>query len=105
VKSQANNRFERVAEKCAPQVERYKQKKEGHMENPNIKILTTSHGPVEYLDTGNGEVVLSLHGAMGGYDSRLLSFCFCVIPSKKKGAVGKIPTAPSERIAVKRLFS
>jgi len=38
------------------------------MENPDIKKLTTSRGPVEYLDTGNGEVVLSLHGAMGGYD-------------------------------------
>lgn len=38
------------------------------MKNPNVKILTTSHGPVEYLDFGNGEVVLSLHGAMGGYD-------------------------------------
>lgn len=33
-----------------------------------MKILTTSRGQVEYLDTGNGEVVLSLHGAMGGYD-------------------------------------
>jgi pimeloyl-ACP methyl ester carboxylesterase len=38
------------------------------MENPNIKILTTSRGPVEYLDTGTGEVILLLHGAMGGYD-------------------------------------
>ncbi len=42
--------------------------KEGYMENSNIKVLTTSRGPVEYLDTGTGEVVLSLHGAMGGYD-------------------------------------
>lgn len=38
------------------------------MENSNVKILTTSRGPVEYLDFGNGEVILSLHGAMGGYD-------------------------------------
>ncbi len=38
------------------------------MENPNVKILFTSRGPVEYMDTGNGDVVLSLHGAMGGYD-------------------------------------
>ena len=38
------------------------------MADQNIQILTTSRGPVEYLDTGNGEVVLSLHGAMGGYD-------------------------------------
>jgi pimeloyl-ACP methyl ester carboxylesterase len=38
------------------------------MENPDIKILTTSRGQAEYLDTGNGEVILSLHGAMGGYD-------------------------------------
>ena len=26
------------------------------MEKQNIKILTTSRGPVEYLDTGNGEL-------------------------------------------------
>jgi pimeloyl-ACP methyl ester carboxylesterase len=38
------------------------------MKNPNVKILTTSRGPVEYLDSGIGEVVLSLHGALGGYD-------------------------------------
>jgi pimeloyl-ACP methyl ester carboxylesterase len=38
------------------------------MENPNIKILKTTRGPVEYLDEGNGTAVLSLHGAMGGYD-------------------------------------
>ncbi len=42
------------------------------MENQNIKILITSRGPVEYLDTGNGEVVLCLHGAMGGYDQAQL---------------------------------
>jgi pimeloyl-ACP methyl ester carboxylesterase len=42
------------------------------MENPNVRILTTSRGPVEYLDTGEGEVVLSLHGAMGGYDQAQL---------------------------------
>lgn len=34
----------------------------------NVKILTTSRGPIEYLDTGNGPMVLALHGAMGGYD-------------------------------------
>lgn len=38
------------------------------MVNPNIKLLNTSRGPVEYLDTGSGTTVLSLHGAMGGYD-------------------------------------
>jgi pimeloyl-ACP methyl ester carboxylesterase len=38
------------------------------MENSHVKILATSRGPVEYLDTGTGEVILSLHGAMGGYD-------------------------------------
>ena len=35
---------------------------------PKQKILTTSRGPAEYLDTGSGEVVLCLHGAIGGYD-------------------------------------
>ncbi|HXX57597.1 MAG TPA: alpha/beta hydrolase [Thermodesulfovibrionales bacterium] len=38
------------------------------MKDTNSKLLATSRGPVEYMDTGNGEVVLSLHGAMGGYD-------------------------------------
>jgi pimeloyl-ACP methyl ester carboxylesterase len=38
------------------------------MENSNVRILATSRGPVEYLDTGTGEIILSLHGAMGGYD-------------------------------------
>lgn len=38
------------------------------MEQQNLNILDTSHGPVEYLDEGNGEAVLSLHGVMGGYD-------------------------------------
>lgn len=38
------------------------------MQNANVKILTTSRGPIEYLDSGNGEVILSLHGALGGYD-------------------------------------
>jgi len=38
------------------------------MQLADIKILQTSHGPVEYLDAGMGEAVLSLHGAMGGYD-------------------------------------
>jgi len=38
------------------------------MKNPNVRILTTSRGPVEYLDSESGEVILSLHGALGGYD-------------------------------------
>ena len=34
-----------------------------------IQYVSTSHGVVEYLITGEGPVtVLSLHGAMGGYD-------------------------------------
>jgi pimeloyl-ACP methyl ester carboxylesterase len=45
------------------------------MENSNVKVLTTSCGPVEYLDSGNGEVVLSLHGAMGGYDQSQILAC------------------------------
>ncbi|MGA1841871.1 MAG: alpha/beta fold hydrolase [bacterium] len=38
------------------------------MENLDIKMLNTSRGQVEYLDTGKGGSILSLHGAMGGYD-------------------------------------
>jgi len=34
----------------------------------NLKTLYTPFGPVELLDEGCGEAVLSLHGAMGGYD-------------------------------------
>jgi pimeloyl-ACP methyl ester carboxylesterase len=33
-----------------------------------VRVLTTSRGPIEYLDAGDGPVVLTLHGAMGGYD-------------------------------------
>jgi pimeloyl-ACP methyl ester carboxylesterase len=38
------------------------------LKHPNVKRLATSRGPVEYLDAGSGEVILSLHGALGGYD-------------------------------------
>jgi pimeloyl-ACP methyl ester carboxylesterase len=45
---------------------------ERHTVDLNIKILTTSRGPVEYVDTGDGEAILCLHGAMGGYDQALI---------------------------------
>jgi pimeloyl-ACP methyl ester carboxylesterase len=32
------------------------------------EIIQTSRGPVEYLDSGTGPVIVALHGAMGGYD-------------------------------------
>ncbi len=32
------------------------------------RFLKTRYGPVEYVETGEGAAVLSLHGAMGGYD-------------------------------------
>ncbi len=38
------------------------------MECGKIKTEATSRGPVEYLDTGSGDAVLCLHGAMGGHD-------------------------------------
>lgn len=38
------------------------------MKDAKVETLTTSRGPVEYLDSGRGEVTLSLHGALGGYD-------------------------------------
>lgn len=37
---------------------------------PRVSDLTD--GPLEYVDTGEGDAVLSLHGAMGGYDQALL---------------------------------
>ncbi len=38
------------------------------MNEKKIKTIQTSYGEVEYLDWGEGPVILSLHGAMGGYD-------------------------------------
>jgi pimeloyl-ACP methyl ester carboxylesterase len=35
-------------------------------------VLTTPRGPIEYVETGEGPVVLALHGAMGGHDQALL---------------------------------
>jgi pimeloyl-ACP methyl ester carboxylesterase len=31
-------------------------------------FLNTRHGPIEYIESGEGAAVLALHGAMGGYD-------------------------------------
>lgn len=36
------------------------------------EICDLPAGPLEYVDTGKGDAVLSLHGAMGGYDQALL---------------------------------
>ncbi len=35
---------------------------------PGARTVETTRGPVEYLDTGAGDAILCLHGAMGGYD-------------------------------------
>ncbi len=32
------------------------------------RFLKTRHGPIEYVESGEGPAVLALHGAMGGYD-------------------------------------
>ncbi len=48
------------------------------MQNPNLvdtierKIIQTKQGPVEYVDVGEGPVVVTLHGAMGGYEQSLI---------------------------------
>lgn len=34
----------------------------------NLKTIETSKGSVEYYEIGTGEVILCLHGAMGGWD-------------------------------------
>ncbi len=31
-------------------------------------LLNTRHGPIEYVESGEGAAVLAIHGAMGGYD-------------------------------------
>jgi pimeloyl-ACP methyl ester carboxylesterase len=36
------------------------------------KIVPTQAGPLEYVDTGKGPVVVALHGAMGGWDQSLI---------------------------------
>ncbi|MBI5580716.1 MAG: alpha/beta hydrolase, partial [Deltaproteobacteria bacterium] len=36
------------------------------------KIAKTRRGDVEYVEVGTGPVVISLHGAMGGYDQSLI---------------------------------
>ncbi len=36
------------------------------------KLATTPLGVVEYVDVGEGPVVVSLHGAMGGYDQSVI---------------------------------
>lgn len=36
------------------------------------RVCDLTDGPLEYVDTGEGDAVLSLHGAMGGYDQALL---------------------------------
>lgn len=38
------------------------------MSENKITVTNTKYGPVEYLDTGKGPALLSIHGAMGGYD-------------------------------------
>jgi pimeloyl-ACP methyl ester carboxylesterase len=37
-------------------------------DDPRPVVAQTRLGPVEYAESGEGPVVLSLHGAMGGYD-------------------------------------
>lgn len=32
------------------------------------QIFNSTFGPLEYSDTGSGEVILAIHGAMGGWD-------------------------------------
>ncbi|MGI6336750.1 MAG: alpha/beta fold hydrolase [Eubacteriales bacterium] len=36
--------------------------------NYDVKTASLSYGDVTYLDEGNGEVILSVHGIFGGYD-------------------------------------
>ncbi len=39
---------------------------------PTPSVVATDRGPVELADWGDGPAVLSLHGAMGGYDQGVL---------------------------------
>ncbi len=38
------------------------------LSNYDVKTATLSYGDVTYIDEGNGEVILSVHGIFGGYD-------------------------------------
>jgi pimeloyl-ACP methyl ester carboxylesterase len=37
-------------------------------ENPSLRVVKTNHGPIECLITGEGPALMTLHGAMGGWD-------------------------------------
>lgn len=39
---------------------------------PAVKRLETAKGPIEYAEYGQGPVVVTMHGAMGGYDQSLI---------------------------------
>jgi len=41
-------------------------------EKANPKTVTTALGLVEYVDIGSGPAVVTLHGAMGGYDQSII---------------------------------
>ncbi len=38
------------------------------LSNYDVKTASLSYGDVTYLDEGNGETILSVHGILGGYD-------------------------------------
>jgi pimeloyl-ACP methyl ester carboxylesterase len=45
---------------------------ESPLAGAQVSIVSTSRGPVELAETGDGPAVLALHGAMGGWDQSLL---------------------------------
>jgi 2-hydroxy-6-oxonona-2,4-dienedioate hydrolase len=58
------------------------------------RIVNTTMGPIEYAETGSGAVILSIHGAGGGYDQGLVNVAdlvggrFRVIAPSRFGYLG-----------------
>ena len=48
----------------------------GHAETSTSRVVETSSGPVEYIDRGQGEPVLFVHGSPGGCDQGALMGAF-----------------------------
>ena len=62
--------------------------------NRNVRTLQTVHGPIEYSEFGEGPLVVTIHGAMGGCDQSailadtVLKGAFRVIAISRPGYLG-----------------
>ena len=75
---------------------------------PLPTVIQTPRGPVECVVSGEGPVILALHGAMGGYDQGLLlvrttiaSSQFRCVSVSRPGYLGT-PLESGERLKIRR---